>query len=62
MTDAQKVEALTELLGNVIHTLEMKQYDIDDATLSHQCEVEADAYHQKMSDILYGVPVEEVAH
>ncbi len=62
MTDAQKIEALTELLGDVIHTLEMKQYDIDDATLSHQCEVEADAYHQKMSDILYGVPVEEVAH
>jgi hypothetical protein len=57
MTDTQKIEALTELLGDVIHTLEMKQYDIDDATLSHQCEVEADAYHQKMSDILYGESV-----
>ncbi len=61
MTDTQKIEALTELLNNVIFTLDMKQYEIDDATLSHQCEVEADAYHQKMIDILHGVPVEELA-
>jgi hypothetical protein len=53
MTDAQKVEALTELLKDVMHTLEMKQYEIEDATQSHQCEVEADEYHQKMMDILY---------
>ena len=61
MTEAQKIEALTDLLYDVIHTLNMKQYEIDDATQSHQCEVEADAYHQKMIDILYGVPDAEVA-
>jgi hypothetical protein len=54
MTDADKVLALTELLGDVMHTLEMKQYVIEDATESHQCETEADSYHQKMIDILYG--------
>ncbi len=53
MTDSQKIDALVELLGDVMHTLEMKQYEIEDATQSHQCEVEADAYHQKMIDILH---------
>jgi hypothetical protein len=53
MTDTQKIEALVELLGDVIHTLNMKQYEIDDATQSHQCEVESDTYHQKMIDILH---------
>ena len=57
MTDSQKIDALVELLGDVMHTLEMKQYEIEDATQSHQCEVEADAYHQKMIDILYGESV-----
>lgn len=53
MTDSDKVDALTELLSNVIHTLEMKQYDIEDATEAHKCEVEADDYYQQMMDILY---------
>jgi uncharacterized protein YdeI (BOF family) len=53
MTDTQKLDALVELLGEVIHTLNMKQYEIDDASQSHQCEVESDAYHQKMIDILH---------
>ena len=53
MNDAQKVEALTELLGNVIHTLEMKQYVVEDGNESHQCEVEADNYHQQMLNILH---------
>jgi hypothetical protein len=53
MTDTQKIAALTDLLNDVMHTLSMKQYEIDDATQSHQCEVEADAYHQKMIDILH---------
>ena len=52
-TNEQKIEALTELLSSVIHSLSMKQYEIEDPTQSHQCEVEADAYHQKMIDILY---------
>jgi hypothetical protein len=53
MTDADKVDALTELLSTVIHTLNLKQYEIEDATESHQCEVEADEYYQQMLDILY---------
>ena len=38
MTNEQKVDALSELLSNVIHTLEMKEYDIEDPTLSYQCD------------------------
>ena len=53
MTDTQKIEALTDLLESVIHRLDMKQYEIEDPTKSHQCEVEADRYHQKMMDILH---------
>jgi hypothetical protein len=53
MTDAQKIEALTNLLEDVMHSLNMKQYEIEDATQSHNCEIEADNYHQKMCDILY---------
>jgi hypothetical protein len=53
MTNEQKIDALTELLGDVMHTLSMKQYEIEDATQSHQCEVEADKFHQKMIDILH---------
>lgn len=54
MTDAQKIDALTELLSTVIHTLELKQYEIDDPTESHKCETEADEYYQQMMDILHG--------
>ena len=54
MTDAQKIEALTELLGNVIHSLDLKQFEIEDATESHKCETEADKFHQQMLDILHG--------
>jgi hypothetical protein len=53
MTDAEKLFALTELMGDVIHTLEMKQYDIEDATLSHDCVTDADKFHQRMIDILH---------
>ena len=53
MTDAQKVVLLTDLLCSVIHTLNMKQYDVEDPTQSHQCEVDADFYHQQMIDILH---------
>ena len=53
MTNEQKIDALTELLSTVIHTLEMKQYDIEDPTESHQCEVEADQFHQQMLNILH---------
>jgi hypothetical protein len=53
MTDADKVFALTELMGDVIHTLEMKQYDIEDPTLSYECVVDADKFRQIVNDILY---------
>jgi len=61
MTETQKIEALTELLGDVIHALNMKQYEIEDPTASHYCEMEADDYHQKMIDILHGVSDEQLA-
>lgn len=53
MTDEQKIEALTDLLSNVIHTLEMKQYDIENPALSYECVIEADKFHQQMLDILH---------
>lgn len=53
MTDTQKIDALTHLLDEVIHTLNMKQYEIEDANESHQCEVEADEFYSKMIDILH---------
>lgn len=53
MTDAQKIDALTDLLSEVIHCLNMKQYDIDDPTESHNCETEAWNYHDRMIAILH---------
>ena len=53
MTETQKIEALTKLLDEVIYALEMKRFDIEDANESYQCEVEADEFYQKMSDILH---------
>jgi hypothetical protein len=61
MTDSQKIEALTELLGNVINTLELTQYDIDDAHESYEVVKKADSYHAQMINILHGGPVEEPA-
>lgn len=54
MTDADKVFALTEILSDVIHTLEMKQYDIEDPDLSYECVIDANKFHQRMMDILHG--------
>ena len=53
MTDSEKVFALTEILGDVIHTLELKQYDIEDPQLSHECVTDADKFHQRMMNVLY---------
>ena len=53
MTDAQKIEALTDLLSNVIHSLEMTQYDIEDDTRAANVVRDADNYHQQMLDILH---------
>jgi hypothetical protein len=54
MTDADKVIHLTELLTDVMHTLEMKQYQIEDPFESYECEFQANQFHQQMIEILYG--------
>ena len=53
MTDTQKVDALTELLSNVIHSLEMTKYEIDDVSEAANVIREADHYHQQMLNILH---------
>ena len=53
MTDAQKLEALTDLLSNVIHSLEMTKYEIEDVTEAANVIREADKFHQQMLDILH---------
>jgi len=40
-------------MGDVIHTLEMKQYDIEDPQLSHECVTDADKFYQRMLTILH---------
>ena len=50
MTPEQKIEALTDLLSNVIHSLNMKQYAIENPTESHQCEIQADDYYKFMDE------------
>jgi hypothetical protein len=52
MTDTEKIQQLTDLLADVIHALNMKQYEIEDPDKSYQCEVEADNYHNQMCSIL----------
>ena len=53
MTDAQKIEALTELLDTVIFSLEMTQYDIEDMSEAANVIRDADKYHQQMLNILH---------
>ena len=53
MTDTQKVAALVELLGEVIHSLDMKQFEIEDPTEAHKCETEAWDYSNRMISILH---------
>ena len=53
MTDAHKLEALTDLLSNVIHSLEMTKYEIEDVSEAANVVREADNYHQQMLDILH---------
>ena len=53
MTDAQKIEALTELLDTVISALEMTQYEIEDISEAANVVREADHYHQQMLNIIH---------
>ena len=54
MTDEEKVYALTDLLTDVMNTLELKQYLIEDPTESYECEFQANQFHQQMIEILHG--------
>ena len=53
MTDAQKIEELVDLCSNVIHSLEMTKYEIEDVSEAANVIREADHYHQQMLDILH---------
>ena len=53
MTDAQKIAALTDLLSDVIHSLEMTKYEIEDVSEAANVIRDADNYHQQMLDILH---------
>ena len=53
MTDTQKIEALTDLLSNVINSLEMTKHEIEDVSEAANVVREADKFHQQMLDILH---------
>lgn len=53
MTDAKKIEALTDLLSDVIHSLEMTKCEIDDWIAAANVATAADHYHQQMLDIIH---------
>jgi hypothetical protein len=53
MTNEQKIDALSDLLSNVIHSLEMTKYEIEDVSEAANVVREADNYHQQMLDILH---------
>jgi|LakMenEpi03Aug12_release.lakeMendotaPanAssembly.Ray.scaffolds.fasta_scaffold459856_2 hypothetical protein len=53
MSDADKVIYLESLLSEVIQTLEMTQYDIEDATESHNVVMKADKFYDQMLTILH---------
>ena len=53
MTDADKIDALTDLLSNVIHSLEMTKYEIEDVSEAANVVREANKFHQQMLNILY---------
>lgn len=53
MTDTEKVQQLTELLSNVIHSLEMTKYEIEDVSEAANVVRDADHYHQQMLNILH---------
>ena len=53
MTNEQKIEALIDLCSNVIHSLEMTKYEIEDVSEAANVVLDADRYHQQMLDILH---------
>lgn len=55
MSDSDKLLALQELMSEVIHSLEMTQYVIEDGTNAHEVTVLADAYFQQMLEIVHAI-------
>ncbi len=53
MTDTEKIQQLTELLSNVIHSLDMTKYEIEDVSEAANVVRDADHYHQQMLNILH---------
>lgn len=53
MTDAQKIDALSELLDTVISALEMTHLVIDDESEASYVIREANHYHQQMLNIIH---------
>ena len=53
MSDAEKVLHLQALLEQVIHSLDMTQFDIEDGEASHSVEKLAWDYHSQMCNILH---------
>lgn len=53
MTKSEQIENLQNLLGDVIHSLEMTQYEIDDPSESYNVVRLADHYHAKMLEIIH---------
>lgn len=53
MTDEQKIDALIDLCSNVIHSLEMTKYEIEDVSEAANVIREADHYHQQMLNIIH---------
>ena len=54
MTDAQKINALTNLLSDVIFALDLTKHEIEDVSKAANVVLEADKFHQQMLDILHG--------
>lgn len=52
MTDSERIQQLTDLLSNVIHSLEMTRFEIEDVSEAANVIRDADHYHQQMLDIL----------
>lgn len=53
MTNEQKIDALIDLCSNVIHSLEMTKYEIEDVSEAANVVREANHYDQQMLDILH---------
>jgi hypothetical protein len=53
MTDAQKIDALIDLCSNMIHSLEMTQWEIEDTSEAANVIREANHYHQQMLSIIH---------